>query len=270
MYSIGEFSKINRITPKALRHYDRIGLLTPASVDDWTGYRYYSPDQLPLIRKIIMLKDLGFSLKEIRDMIENDERTAQLFGRQAERLEEAVRKNRERLERVRAYLETLEEEDRMKSEVTIKALPEVMVASMRTVVPNYGTFFDIVPKMGDYMRSVGAICREPAYCFTIYHSREYREADIDVEICEAVTAPCMESDKVKFKTIGAVPEAACLMHRGPYSTLRETYNLLFRWIDDEGYEPADNARESYIDGIWNREDPEDWLTEVQVPIKRPE
>jgi DNA-binding transcriptional MerR regulator len=53
MYSIGEFSKINRITPKTLRHYDRIGLLTPASVDDWTGYRYYSPDQLPMIGKMI-------------------------------------------------------------------------------------------------------------------------------------------------------------------------------------------------------------------------
>lgn len=268
MYSIGEFSKINRITPKTLRHYDRIGLLHPASVDEWTGYRFYSVDQLPVIRRILMLKDLGFSLKEIREMTENEKNTAAMFERQRHRLEEAMRKNRDRLERVRSYLEKLEEEDRMNAQVTIKPLPEVIVASMRTVVPGYDTYFDIIPKMGDYMRSVGAVCREPAYCFTIYHSAEYRETDIDVEICEAVTAPCRESDKVKFKTIDAVPEAACLMHRGPYGTLRETYNLLFRWIAENGFEPADNARESYIDGIWNREDPEDWLTEVQVPVRQ--
>lgn len=62
MYSIGDFSKINKITPKTLRHYDRIGLLKPALIDERTGYRFYSVEQLPVIRKILMLKELGFKL----------------------------------------------------------------------------------------------------------------------------------------------------------------------------------------------------------------
>ena len=86
--------------------------------------------------------------------------------------------------------------------------------------------------------------RQREYCFTIYHDGEYRESDIDVEICEAVEAPCRESEKVKFKTVPSVPEAACLLHRGPYETLRESYNRLFSWIDENGYEAADNPRES--------------------------
>ncbi len=168
MYSIGEFSRMNRITPKTLRHYEKIGLLQPAAVDPWTGYRSYRADQLA--------------------------------------------------------------------------------------------------EMGESMASVGAVCREPAYCFTIYHDGEYRETDIDVEICEAVTEPRQETDRIKFRTVPGVPRAACLIHRGPYSTLGRSYNRLFAWIEDQGMTPSGPPRESYIDGIWNWEDPEEWVTEIQVAL----
>ncbi len=65
---------------------------------------------------------------------------------------------------------------------------------------------------------------EPAYCFTIYHDGEYKESDIDVEVCEAVTDYCRESEKVKFKKIEAVSEAAVIFHKGPYSTIKDSYN----------------------------------------------
>ena len=156
----------------------------------------------------------------------------------------------------------------MQSEITLKSLPEVVVASMRTTVPNYDAFFEIVPKMGEYMTSVGATCRVPDYCFTIFHNDEYREEDIDVEICEAVVEPKEESDQVKFKRIEGVPTAACVLHQGPYKTLGESYSLLFSWLENQGYAVTGHPRESYIDGIWNKENPEEWLTEVQVPVER--
>jgi len=268
MYSIGEFSKINRVTPKTLRHYDRIGLLKPERVDDWTGYRYYSGQQLPQISRILKLKSLGFSLEQIRIILHGSGQISKLLLKQEECLKEQLHKTETQIEKLREYLQQIEGEKHMNTQVIIKELPEVVVASMRTIVPSYDTYFDIVPKMGEYMQSVGAVCREPEYCFTIYHDGEYRESDIDVEICEAVTAPCRESAKVKFKTIAAVPQAVCLQHRGPYETLRETYNQLFNWIEQNGYAPVDNPRESYIDGIWNKEDPADWLTEVQVPVEK--
>jgi DNA-binding transcriptional MerR regulator len=280
MYSIGEFSKINRITPKTLRHYDRIGLLKPAATDEWTGYRYYSAAQLPDIRRILALKDLGFSLEDIRRIVGGEVRMDSLLQRRETELEREIRARRERLERVRAQLAKIQEGVAMTGEVTIKTLPEVIVASMRTTVPSYDTFFEIVPKMGEYMNKVGAVCREPAYCFTIFHNDEYREEDIDVEICEAVTeAPTAAlteavagatepSEQVTFKTIDEVPTATCLLHRGPYSRLGESYNELFTWIENNGYVAAGHPRESYIDGIWNRDDPEQWLTEIQVPVTK--
>lgn len=268
MYSIGEFSKINRITPKTLRHYDRIGLIAPAATDEWTGYRYYSADQLPEMRQILALRDLGFSLEEIRQIVSGEAELGALLERRETALEREMQQNRSRLDRVRAYLAVIHEGDAMTGQVTIKTLPEVIVASMRTTVPSYDTFFEIVPKMGEYMERVGAECREPSYCFTVFHNDEYREEDIDVEICEAVVEARADSAEVVFKTIDGVPTAACLMHRGPYSRIGESYNELFTWIEANGYLPAGHPRESYIDGIWNRENPEEWLTEVQVPVTR--
>ena len=266
MYSIGDFSRINRITPKTLRHYDRIGLLKPARIDDWTGYRYYDADQLPKIRRILGLKELGFSLSEVHQILSDAAPVETLLARRESELDQSIREDTARLDRVREYLARIRTGESMTTNVEVKGLPEVIVASMRTTIPSYETYFEIVPRMGEYMRSVGAVCREPAYCFTIYHDGEYREHDIDVEICEAVVAPCAESDRVKFKTIEAVDSAACLVHTGPYDRIGEAYNRLFEWIESNGYAPAGNPRESYIDGIWNTDDPQEWTTEVQVPI----
>lgn len=267
MFSIGEFSKINRITTKTLRHYDKIGLLKPDKIDLWTGYRYYNPKQLIKIKRILMLKEMGFSLESIKSIITNSENVKKLLEEQATKLKTEIKQNQKKLEKILNFQENIEGGNKMKSDIIIKSLPEVIVASMRTVVDSYDTYFDIVPKMGEYMREVGAVCRDPEYCFTIYHDGEYKENDMDVEICEAVIKKCKENDKVKFKPINYVPEAACILHKGPYSTLEKSYNEIFSWIYESDYEVVDNPRESYIDGIWNKDSPEDWLTEIQIPIK---
>jgi effector-binding domain-containing protein len=76
-----------------------------------------------------------------------------------------------------------------------------------------------------------------------------------------------ETDTIKFKTIERVPQAACVLHRGPYSTLSFAYRALFKWIEDNGFLPTGSPRESYIDGIWNKQRNEaEWLTELQVPV----
>ncbi|MBR0409376.1 MAG: MerR family transcriptional regulator [Eubacterium sp.] len=70
MLKIGEFSKLSRVSVRMLRHYDDIGLLPPAETDHFTGYRYYSPDQLPVIGRITALKDMGFQLADIVKILE--------------------------------------------------------------------------------------------------------------------------------------------------------------------------------------------------------
>jgi len=72
MLRIGDFSKIGRVSIRMLRHYDQIGLLKPACVDSVSGYRSYSVDQLHRLNRIIFLKDIGFSLNEINELIDSN------------------------------------------------------------------------------------------------------------------------------------------------------------------------------------------------------
>lgn len=121
---------------------------------------------------------------------------------------------------------------------------------MRTIIPNYDAFNIIYPEIGKYMEKQNAKCAIPPYCFTIYHDGEHRETDIDVEICKAVTDYGIDSDKVKFKKISSVETAACVFHKGPYSTIEMAYGTLIKWIEQtSNYQIIGSPRESYIDGI---------------------
>jgi DNA-binding transcriptional MerR regulator len=80
MFKIGDLSKLSRVSVKTLRYYDEIGLLKPAQVDRFTGYRYYSFDQLPRLNRILALKDLGFSLEQIAQVLNEGLPPAQLRG----------------------------------------------------------------------------------------------------------------------------------------------------------------------------------------------
>lgn len=258
---------MNRVTVKALRYYDEIGLLKPANIDEFTGYRYYTSDQLPILHQIISLRQMGFTMEEITE-IQRGMSPEKLLQTKKEQLLTAIAESTKKLAQVEHYLHSAKGVFEMDYKVVVKELPEVIVASMRRIVPNYDEFFKILPPMGEEMERLGCVCSMPEYCFNIYHDGEYKDENIDVEICEAVVEAREESDMVKFRRIDYVPEAACTLHRGPYSTLGNAYGAILRWMEDNGYEAADHPRESYIDGIWNKDTEEEWLTEVQFPLRK--
>ena len=271
MYKIGLFSKMNKVTIKALRYYDEVGLLKPSHVDGFSGYRYYSADQIPRLHRILMFKGIGFSINEILKAMQEDINADKMID-YLESKEAAILKiiNEEKIKlgQIQSYLKILKQEETfMNFNIIIKELPEVIVASMRTVIPNYDAFNTIYPEMGQYMIKQNMKCAVPPYCFTMYHDGEYKETNIDVEICEAVTGFGKDSDRVKFKKVDAVETAACVMHKGPYSTIGMAYGAVTKWIEENGYAITGVPREFYIDGIWNKENPEEWLTEVQIPVK---
>jgi DNA-binding transcriptional MerR regulator len=267
MYKIGLFSKMNRVTVKTLRYYDEIGLLKPAYIDDFTSYRYYTTDQLPVLHQILTLRQMGFTIEEITDIRKGLSLEKLLYNKK-EQLLQTIAEDTRKLAQVEHYLNAENGGFLMNYNVIIKELPEVIVASMRRIVSSYNDFFTILPSMGDEMGRLGCICAVPEYCFNIYHDGEYKEENIDVEICEAVVEAKENSTMVKFKHIASVPQAACVLHKGPYSTLGNAYGAVFKWMEDNGYELSGHPRESYIDGIWNKETEDDWLTEVQFPLNQ--
>jgi DNA-binding transcriptional MerR regulator len=181
---IGDFSKLSFVTVKALRYYDEIGLLKPERVDELTGYRYYSASQLPRLNRIIALKNMGLSLEEIARLLRNDVPVASildlLHAKQTEikgRLEEEV----EKLARVEEWLKQTETEGKMPDyEVVKKKVKEQKVISLRRILPKYGNVSELFSAIGPYLGQVHAPIKGPP--FIILHDKEFKEADVDVEV----------------------------------------------------------------------------------------
>ena len=266
MYRIGLFSKLARTTIKTLRHYDEIGLLRPARVDEWTGYRYYATEQLFRLNEILSLRQAGFSLSEIEGIMSGRDMSDTLARKKTE-LEHEVRDASERLSRLTNYIKTQKESIIMSYNAVIKEIPECTVYSCRTVLPTYDSLMSVMPALGEKLRGLypALQCAEPDYCFNVYPEPEYKEKDIEVEICQAVTRAFPDKEGITFKKMPAV-KVVSVLHRGAYENLGEAYSFGLKWLADNGYKLDGEPRESFIDGIWNKESEDDWLTEIQLPI----
>lgn len=266
MFRIGEFSKMSKTTIKALRFYDKIGLLKPEEIDKFTGYRMYTTDQLFKLHKIQSLRQIGLSTDEVKSVLSGRDIESILNRRKTE-LQRGISEAQTQLSKIEFILKG--DEIFMDYVATIKQIPECIVYSKRMTVPNYDAYFQVIPALGEQVTNKypDLKCATPAYCFIVYHDGEYKEKDINIEYCEAVTEIKNDFDGIIFKKI---PQATVvsIMHKGAYQKLREAYAYIFKWIDENGYKILDNPRESYIDGIWNKENEEDWLTELQVPIAK--
>lgn len=265
LYRIGIFANINRVTVKTLRYYDEQGLLKPAYVDEENGYRYYEAGQIADLHRILALKNMGFSMDDIHRMIEGEEEKSLLLRKKQQLLKELSALTA-KLAEVEGYLS--KDEINLSAPVLIKKLPEVVVCSMKRRIESYDELFDLMPEMGEEMARLGCICAEPEYCFTNYLEPGELDEDILIETCEAVTEKKEDSGKVQFQVFPEVPEAACIFHRGSYDTFSESYAAVLEFIEENGYEICGNIRESYIDGVWNKEKPEEWLSEIQIPVRK--
>jgi len=266
---IGEFSRLCRVTVRALRHYEEIGLLVPEIVDSYTGYRYYGVAQLQKMQSILQLKELGFSLEEIRDLWDDDNHVPS-----PESLEEKIKVCESELERLKNRRQMLKAmvASRNKiakmNKITIESLPAITVASHRAIIPSYEDLGRLCWEViGPEMARLGCECPEPGYCYSIEHGG-YRPQDVDIEYCEKVSAKGTDSDIIKFKDIPEVPSAACMKVYGTYDKLNKAYADLFAWIEKEGYRISGDPRACYVDGIWNQEDPDKWLTIIQAPVEK--
>ncbi len=268
MHRIGMFSKLGRVTVKTLHHYDETGLLTPARVDAETGYRYYTTGQLFRLGEIVSLRQMGFSIAEIAAIVDGHN-IAEIFERRRAGLEREAKDAAERLFRLTNHINERKEGKNMKYQAVIKEIPACTVYSAEYTIPNYAALGNIMPALGDKVAKAnpGLKCVEPAYCFNVYLDGEYRETDIRVEICQAVVSRGKDGDGFVFKDIPAATVVSAL-HKGPYETLGDAYAYVIQWVEQNGYRIAGPVRESYIDGVWNKESAGDWLTEIQVPVEK--
>ena len=270
MFKIGEFSKLSQVTVKTLRYYDQIGLLQPAEVDRFTGYRQYSASQLPRLNRILALKDLGLSLDQIGQLLEEKLPPDQIRGilrlKQVE-IQTQVAEEQARLARVEQRLRQIEQEETMSAqEVVIKKVPAQAVASVRAVIPTYGDIGQLFGEVFAHLGQHGATPAGPA--IGLYYDDEYRERDVDAEAAMPVSSSLPDGDRVKRRKLPAVDTMACIIHEGSFDTLGETFTQVMTWIEANGYRIAGPNREVYIEWAQPGEDPSGNITEIQFPVDK--
>ena len=266
---IGEFSKLMQVTVKTLRHYEQKRLLIPDEVDEWTGYRYYSIEQMQKLQNIRDLQRLGFSLDEIKELCDSYSCTPTI-SQLTEKIEETEAQLRKLIARRNQLIDWRNARKQMKTmeKFSIQSLPEIIVASHREVLPDYAAIGPMcINKIAPEMQRLGCKCPPPGYCFTVEHDSEYKPTDVDIEYCEQVEEMGEDSAVIQFKRLPAVPKALCMKHVGPYERFYESFTEAFRYIDEHGLKPVGQHRTCYIDGAWNQEDPEKWLSVIQIPIE---
>ena len=266
---IGEFSKMMQVTVKTLRYYEQKGLLLPYEVDEWTGYRYYSIYQMQRLNIIRGLQQQGFTLEEIKELLEDGEQMPSI-DQLTQKIEETEHQLQLLIKRRSQLLKWLDSHKQIKTmeKVNIQSLPEIIVASHREIIPNYDALGALcVNKIGPEMQRLGCKCPPPGYCFTIEHNKEYRSTDIDIEYCEQVEEMGKDSNIIQFKHLPAVEKALCIKHIGGYERFHESFAEAFRYMEEKGYKPVGHTRICYIDGVWNKDNPEQWLSIIQIPIE---
>ena len=264
LYKIGLFAAMTQVSVKTLRFYEEENLVVPAHINYENGYRYYELSQISLIHQITALKKAGFTLEEIARINSGADKRSVLLRKKHELLDKIASLTK-KLTIIESYID--DEENALCAPVLVKTVPEVNVAYMSVTLDDYDSLFYLMPKMGALMEKCGCKCALPEYNFTNYLDDAGKDENIKVEICEAVTECRTETEGLCFKKMPAV-QAACIFHKGSYSSLPKSYKTVLKYIEENRYKIAGEIRESYIDGVWNKDDESEWLTEIQIPIEK--
>ena len=269
MLKIGDFAKLTRLSVQTLRYYDDLGLLEPVEVDRYTGYRYYTYDQLPRLNRILALKDLGLSLEQVGRLLAEDLPAAELRGmlrlKRAE-LREHVQDEQAKLERVEARLRQIEQEKTMPTyDIVLKKVDPLLVAGVRDIIPAYPQQGHLWHELETYLDQAKAA--RTGACFTLYHADE---PQIDAEVCEPLDAAVAAGGRVKVHEIPGLELAASVVHHGPFTTIGDAYQSITKWIETSGYRCIGPVREIYLQPPrrpGDQNDPET-VTEIQYPVGR--
>lgn len=265
MLSIGAFAQIGQVTHRMLRHWDTSGLLVPAHVDEFTGYRSYDPSQLDRLHRIMALRQLGFGLEHVGAILDE--------GISAERITEMLRSHRSQVERehriaaerlvdVARRLHLIERENRMSSaEFVEKPLPAVRLVTRTKTVPEDEVGLHVGPMFGAVEAALPDTC---GMLETPIAEYDLTDEGMHITVGYAYTGEPVEG--LELVDLPFVERAVCGIHLGPMSGIRDTWHALHAEMLARGYVPSGPCRELYVRA--ESEDQSDWVTELQQPVTR--
>ncbi len=276
MLKIGEFSRLSQVTVKTLHHYDEIGLLVPAHIDNFTNHRYYSVDQLPQIHRIMALKGLGLSLEQIGLMLNEHLDAQQVRGmlrlKQGE-IQQHLREEQAQLAQVEFRLRMLEMEEHMPElEVIVKKIAPIRALTMRLSFTREQVMAvnqELMQALAQYNVKLAGPETEIWFEEEFKPERAYEDVELVLPVDDRQTedVPLPTLGTLKLTTVPGLEMAATFIHRGAHTQpIDEELLVLRRWIVANGYRLGGSNRAVHHRGWIDRADPKDWISEFQQEI----
>jgi DNA-binding transcriptional MerR regulator len=182
MFRIGDFSRIARVSARLLRFYDELGLFVPAHADEQTGYRHYTVTQLAQLNRILVLKELGFPLEQIGEIVRANVSTSELRNMLLLRrndVERTIAAEGQRLRAIETRIAMLETEGALPDDVIVRAEPAREIVSLRRVVPSFAHARALILELREHAKPL--LRGAPLTLLAVGHSPQFEQDEIDVE-----------------------------------------------------------------------------------------
>lgn len=272
MLLIGEVSKISQVSLRMLRYYDKNDIFKPSIINEENGYRYYTADQLDELYKIVELRDLGFSVAEIGVLVreENKEKYLEAIRKKKQELEKEADEIQRKLKRLSSLEADVSggEEEKLCKDITLvlKSIPDKEVISYRKVVSDYFCEGTMWAEFGERLNNSGVSFSNES--FSLYHDTDYREADVDIELCVVVNGLVREVPKgLVHRQVPGCDKAVSLLVKGPYENISLAYRKFAHWLElHPEYRMSGPTRQICHISPLNTEYPEEYVTEILIPL----
>ncbi|MBN2239126.1 MAG: MerR family transcriptional regulator [Dehalococcoidales bacterium] len=273
IYRIGDFSRLSRVTTRALRYYDEIGLLKPVRVDQVTGYRFYSVDQLPKLNYIVTLKNIGFSLDDINELMNNGmppDYIKRLLQVKKTEIQDRIDQDRDKLRQVDIWLDRVGSAGITPTEIFVqrKTVPPVRVISRREI----GTYDETVTRLtSDILQQINRPENVDSVKISgpvtgLFYDDEYKEIDADIEVAVPVEGEfTIQEPGFEIKIL---PECTVIsaVHKGYEQNIGKTYAQIIEYAEVQVLKLVTPIRELYLE-YGDTIPEEDYLTEIQFPFR---
>jgi len=245
---IGEFSKMTYLSVKALRHYQDVGLLAPAVIEPGSGYRRYSPAQVPIAQAIRRFRDLDMPIEDIRTVLgapDTDTRRLAIVGH-LERMQDRLAETQAAVASLQALLVAAPPVG--DPPVERRSIPPQRVLAVTGRIPMadvegwLGPTFALLHSVADAagLEVVGPVGG-------VYGEDFFQEDAGLVTAFVPVSAGSFDpSGSVVLMQLPAL-ECAVLVHQGPFTELDQTYGALGTYVSEQGIGAPGPIRELYPD-----------------------
>ncbi len=270
LYSIGEVSKICNISKKALRFYDKIGIICPDKISEENNYRYYSRKTLLFVPVIKYFKQMGFKLEEMKAFLEGSTYGAHEKGfrmkiDELKKLEEEIHIS---YTSVKDWYDlVLEAESVIENgvtEVSVKYMDALTTCFLeQDFCYNYMESV-INIEWTNYLERIGKAITGPVILYFPNYRQKMNGERTRVRILQEIITDCGDNPTM---TLGGHMVASCY-HIGPHETINQTYEKIFDWAESHGYKCSEDSTERYVTDYWTIRNSEEFVTEVLIKVTR--